>query len=240
MVLSRALAALLALAAPAAAQTAPGGAGEAEAEIVLAPEADAEPEFAASLRESAEDALGAFEGWAAEDGAETGAAPAQFALTDTAAFVSDRWISVRREIWSYTGGAHGNSGVETFLWDRAGGDFASLAPFLTDAAPGGPALRALSAALADGIARTVYEGPVDEFWTDSVAEATAPDERLLEGFTLVPSDQPGRAAGLDYHFSPYEVAAYAYGAPVIRIDWRVLDPWLSAEGRALFGGAPPG
>jgi hypothetical protein len=238
MVLNRAFAALLAVVVPAADATAGEGAGGAAAEIRLAPEADAEPALAASLRASAAAALGAFEGGAAGEADPAAAAPAEFALTDEAPFVSDRWISVVRVVYAYTGGAHGNSGVETFLWDRAAGRFETLAPFLADPAPGGPALAALSAALAEGIARELYDGAIDDFWADSVAEATAPDARLLDGFTLVPSTEPGRAAALDFRFAPYEVAAYAYGAPVVRVDWRVLEPWLSAEGRALFGGAP--
>jgi hypothetical protein len=239
MAVSRALAALFAaLAAAASAETGPTGPAPATAEIRLAPEVDGEPALAAALRASAEDALGAFESFAAEADEPAPPAPLEFILTDVALFVSDRWISVARDVYTFTGGAHGNSGVETFLWDRAAGRFETLAPFLADAAPGGPALAALSAALVDGIAREVYEGPIDDFWSASVAEATAADGRLLEGFTLVPSTEPGRAAGLAYHFSPYEVAAYVYGAPVIGVDWRVIEPWLSAEGRALFGGAP--
>ncbi len=42
------------------------------------------------------------------------------------------------------------------------------------------------------------------------------------------------ADGIGFQFQPYEVAAYAYGAPEAKMTWEELDPWLQPGAQALL------
>jgi hypothetical protein len=238
MALTRALAGALVLAAGASAASEPvrSSGPNWSAEIAFAPEVADEPVLDARLRAEADAALAEFLGWAAAD--PQASHPYELAISDAVAFRADRWLSVARTTYAYTGGAHGNTSVSTVLWDRAAGAEAGIGALLADAAPGAPGLVALSEALRDGIAAEVYGGTVDDFWAADVIAATAPEAARLSTFALVPSTEAGRAAALDFRFSPYEIAAYALGAPTVRVSWRVIEPFLSDDGRALFGGEP--
>jgi hypothetical protein len=188
----------------------------------------ADPRLAARLRERAEAVFAEFRAWAEADAPER---PYQFSLVDGVAFSSGAWISVRRDLWAYTGGAHGNPWIETTLWDAAAGRESGLDALLT---PEGVA--ALSAAARAAVEAEVWGGAIDGFWIEAVDMATAPE--ALSVFTLVPADAPGRAAGLDLIFAPYVVGPYAMGVNNVRIGREVFAPHLTEAGRALFGDAP--
>lgn len=194
------------------------------AEVSVAAVAD--PALQAFLRARADASLAAFRGWAAEAEPER---PHQFSLVDEAAFASDRWISLRRDLWAYTGGAHGNAWIETTLWDVAAGGPVGLDALLT---PDG--LARLSAAARAAVAAEVWGGELDGFWREAVEAATAPAALVV--FTLVPAERPGRAAGVDLLFAPYAVGPYAMGSHSVRIDRAAFAPFLTEAGRALFDG----
>ena len=50
---------------------------------------------------------------------------------------------------------------------------------------------------------------------------------------------PGKSSGLTFHYSPYAVGAYAEGSYTAFVPWRILRPYLTAEGLAIFGGDKP-
>ncbi|PKQ05040.1 MAG: hypothetical protein CVT71_02115 [Alphaproteobacteria bacterium HGW-Alphaproteobacteria-10] len=199
-----------------------------QAEVRFSAAAAALPALDARLRADAATTLDAFKAWAANN--DDPARPYDFVLEDAAAFVSARYVSLVRTVYFYTGGAHGNTGVQAMTWDAAAQDFVGIDAFVT--APQG--LEALSRALRAAVADQVHGGAIDDFWRDSVDGATAPTQEALRNFTLV-ADAEGRAAALDFHYAPYEVASYADGAPVIRVDLAVFAAHLTPEGAALFG-----
>lgn len=198
------------------------------AEIAFSAEAAALPALDADLRARAATSLAEFKDWAANN--DDPARPYEFILRDAATFVSDRYVSLSRITYFYTGGAHGNTGVQAMTWDAAAQGFVGIETFVT--APEG--LEALSRALRERIAAEVHGGAVDDFWREAVDAATAPTPEALRNFTLVAGAE-GRAAALDFRYAPYAVAAYANGAPVIRIDPAVFAAHLTPEGAALFG-----
>ncbi len=199
-----------------------------QAEILFSAEAAALPALDARLRADAATALDEFKAWAANN--DDPARPYDFVLEDAAAFVSERYVSLVRSVHFYTGGAHGNTGVQAMTWDAEAQDFVGIEAFVT--APEG--LEALSQALRAAVAEQVYGGEVPPFWREAVDGATAPTPEALRNFTLVAGVE-GRAAGLDFHYAPYEVASYADGLPVIRIAPEVFSAHLTPEGAALFG-----
>lgn len=187
----------------------------------------AHPALDAALRAEAEAALAEFKEWGAAN--DDPARPYTFALNDETPFVSDRYVSVLRTVDFYTGGAHGNRGVQARTWDVQAGAFIDIDAFVT---PQG--LQALSQALRAAITAQVYGGEIPDFWREAVEAATAPDAEALSNFTLTP-DGRGGASGLTFHYAPYAVASYADGAPVITIDRATFADQLTAQGALLFG-----
>jgi hypothetical protein len=57
--------------------------------------------------------------------------------------------------------------------------------------------------------------------------------------SLAPSTEPGKSAGLTFHYSPYAVGAYAEGPYTVFVPWTAFAIHLSAQGVALFGGQRP-
>lgn len=57
--------------------------------------------------------------------------------------VADRYVSILRNEYAFTGGAHPNRGFETFLWDGQAKKPTSIRPFFTELKDNGPALTAI-------------------------------------------------------------------------------------------------
>jgi hypothetical protein len=220
------LAALLA-AAPAAAEVLfeeRTAAYEARAEIDDA--LTALPDLAQSLRAQAMAALAEFKTWSAQGPTDFGR-PYTFLSADRAAFVAPGYVSVLSSVDMFTGGAHGLYGVTAATYRAPGGEALPLTALI---APEG--LAAIGAALREAVAAQVHDGEIPEFWAEAVADATAP--RRLDAF-LIAADPDGRAAGVTFHFSPYEVGPWSEGAPEMTIPADALGEWLTPEGAALFG-----
>jgi hypothetical protein len=62
------------------------------------------------------------------------------------------------------------------------------------------------------------------------------DLKTMGAPSLVPSTVAGKAAGLLFHFSHYDVGAYAEGAYTAYLPWEQLEPFLADKARVLFGG----
>jgi hypothetical protein len=229
MVLRAAALALL-LAAPAAAEVLRDAGEGWSAELEHADEAARWSALDAMLRDSARTLLDDF---AAEASETVGPddRPWEFYLRDELRFRSDRYVSVLRTLYVDTGGAHGMPAALALIWDETQRGEVALERLLDPVA----AAQATTPALHDAIARDVHGGAIPEFWAADVEAAIGHD--ALRNATLVPATEPGRAAGLDVHFGPYAVGPYSAGMPTVRLGWEVFAGALTAEGRALFGGA---
>jgi hypothetical protein len=170
--------------------------------------------------------------------------------------VAGRYVSVLRDDGTYTGGAHPNSRTDTILWDTAQRKRISIRPFFTETADGGPAMTAMARLVRIAVATEKIER-----WKDSrpddekkdplptVEQSVENDEQLRRAIqprllgigpiSLAPSTAAGKSSGLTFHFSPYDVDAYAAGPYTVFVPWTALKPFLSAEGLAIFGGERP-
>jgi hypothetical protein len=170
--------------------------------------------------------------------------------------VGNRYLSIVRDDGTYTGGAHPNSRLDTILWDRAQKRRISVRPFFNETADNGPTMTALAALVRRAVTierQDRREGPMNEHerkeFLATLDETIAKDEQLKETIqpsllklgpiSLAPSTTPGKSSGLTFHFSPYDVDAYAAGPYTVFVPWTDLKPFLSAEGTAIFAGERP-
>lgn len=152
------------------------------------------------------------------------------------------YVGVLRRDYAFTGGAHPNTVVDTILWDTQAKKQVSVRPFFTETADNGPTLRALATLIRAAVAKEkkardvpVAADPAKDEWLKEIR----PSLLKLGPLVPAPSNEPGRSGGLEVHFSPYAVGAYAEGLYTVVIPWRAFEQYLSPEGRAVFGGEPP-
>ncbi len=74
---------------------------------------------------------------------------------------------------------------------------------------------------------------------EQLREAVQPKLLKIGPISLAPSTVAGKSSGLTFHFSAYDVDAYAAGPYAIFVSWTDLKPFLSPEGVAIFGGDRP-
>jgi hypothetical protein len=170
--------------------------------------------------------------------------------------VTNRYLSIVRSDGTFTGGAHPNSRADTILWDRAQKKRISVRPFLNETADNGPTMTALATLVRRAVSierQERREGPLNESerkqFLATLDETIAKDEQLrdtiqpsllkLGPISLAPSMTQGKSSGLTFHFSPYDVDAYAAGPYTVFVPWADLKPYLSAEGAAIFAGERP-
>ncbi|MFO1109207.1 MAG: DUF3298 domain-containing protein [Bradyrhizobium sp.] len=153
--------------------------------------------------------------------------------------VDGRYVSVIRNDYFDTGGAHPNSDVNTILWDSTAKKRISIRPFFTETADDGPALKAMLKAV-------IVSLNAEKKKRDATATATAewykelkPTLLKIGAVTLAPSTEAGKSSGLTFHYPPYAVGSYAEGEYVAFVPWQTLKSYLSAEGAKIFGGARP-
>lgn len=164
-----------------------------------------------------------------------------------------RFISVLRDDGSYTGGAHPNSFTDTILWDRDARRRTNIRPLFRETADRGPAMTALAqlariAVAAEKLARDAItiDVPKDKLTPERLAERDTfiadgiqPSLLKIGPISLAPSTEPGKSAGLTFHYSPYAVGPYAEGPYTVFVPWTAFQDHLSAEGVAIFGGGRP-
>jgi uncharacterized protein DUF3298 len=170
--------------------------------------------------------------------------------------VGDRYLSIVRDDGTYTGGAHPNSRLDTILWDRTQKKRISVRPFFNETADSGPTMTAVATLVRRAVSverQERREGGMNEHarkeFLATLDETIAKDEQLKETIqptllklgpiSLAPSTTPGKSSGLTFHFSPYDVDAYAAGPYTVFVPWSDLKPFLSAEGAAIFAGERP-
>jgi Deacetylase PdaC/Protein of unknown function (DUF3298) len=164
-----------------------------------------------------------------------------------------RYVSVVRSDYSYTGGAHPNTNIDTILWDREAKKRISIRPFLKENADNGATMTAMAklvrlAVAREKIARGLGDAeagkeavtPEEYLAQDSfIADGVQPTLLKLGPVTLAPSTVANKSSGFTFHFSPYAVGSYAEGPYTVFVPWTELKPYLSPAGVALFGGERP-
>jgi hypothetical protein len=153
--------------------------------------------------------------------------------------VADRYVSILRNDYMDTHGAHPNSDVNTVLWDRAENKRISIRPFFTETADNGPAMKAMVQAVIASLKIEKKKRGAGETATDEWFKELAPSLLKIGAVTLAPSTDAGKSSGLTFHYPPYAVGPYAEGEYVAFVPWEALKPYLTAEGTRIFGGARP-
>jgi hypothetical protein len=152
--------------------------------------------------------------------------------------VAERYVSVLRTMFIYTGGAHPNTDLDTILWDDTAKKPISIRPFFKELADNGPTLTAMRRAIIASLRVEKKERGIDEpddSWTNGVE----PKLLRIGAVELASSTETGKSAGLVFNYSPYAVGSYAEGSYEAFVPWDVLKPYLTPEGIALFGGSRP-
>ena len=153
--------------------------------------------------------------------------------------VADRYVSVLRNDYMDTHGAHPNSDVNTILWDKTEGKRISIRPFFTETADKGPTMKAMVKAIIVSLKIEKKKRDTSETATDEWFKSVEPSLLKIGAVTLAPSTETGKSSGLTFHYPPYAVGPYAEGEYVAFVPWETLKPYLTAEGTRIFGGARP-
>jgi len=157
----------------------------------------------------------------------------------TDAVVAGRYVSISRWDYTYTGGAHPNSEVDTILWDRQTAKRISIRPFFNELTDGGPTLTAMrdkiiAALKAEKKERGVEDDPAMDWF-----KGIEPGLLKIGPVSLAPSTEAGKSSGLMFHYAPYAVGPYVEGSYDAFVPWNDLKPFVSAQGAAIFGGRRP-
>jgi hypothetical protein len=153
--------------------------------------------------------------------------------------VAERYVSILRNDYMDTHGAHPNSDVNTILWDKAENKRISIRPFFTETADSGPTMKAMVKAVIASLKFEKKKRDTSETATDEWFKSVEPSLLKIGAVTLAPSTDAGKSSGLTFHYPPYAVGPYAEGEYVAFAPWETLKPYLTAEGTRMFGGARP-
>ncbi|TWI74839.1 uncharacterized protein DUF3298 [Bradyrhizobium huanghuaihaiense] len=153
--------------------------------------------------------------------------------------VADRYVSILRNDYMDTHGAHPNSDVNTILWDRTANKRISIRPFFTETADGGPTMKAMVKAVIASLKAEKKKRDTSETATDEWFKGIEPTLLKIGAVTLAPPTEADMSSGLTFHYPPYAVGPYAEGEYVAFVPWETLKPYLTAEGARVFGGARP-
>ncbi|MEZ2141193.1 RsiV family protein [Bradyrhizobium sp. DN5] len=153
--------------------------------------------------------------------------------------VADRYVSILRDDYMDTHGAHPNSNVNTILWDKTENTRISIRPFFAETADNGATMKAMVKAVLVSLKAEKKKRDASETATDEWFNGVAPNLLRIGAVTLAPSAEAGKSSGLTFHYPPYAVGPYAEGEYVAFVPWEALKPYLTAEGTRIFGGARP-
>ena len=153
--------------------------------------------------------------------------------------VAGRYISILRTDYSFTGGAHPNTTLETLLWDEQTRKRISIRPFFIDLSDNSRAMVEILNAVISSLTVEKKERGTFDANDNEWFKSLQPSLFKIGAVVLEPSTETGKSAGLTFHYSPYAVGPYAEGAYTAFVPWRILRPYLSAEGLAIFAGDKP-
>jgi hypothetical protein len=153
--------------------------------------------------------------------------------------VASRYVSVVRDDYMDTHGAHPNTDVNTILWDKAEKKRISIRPFFTETADNGPTMTAMQKAIIVSLRAEKKKRDASETATSEWFKGIEPKLLKIGAVTLAPSTEAGKSSGLTFHYPPYAVGPYAEGPYVAFVPWEALKPFLTPEGQRIFGGVRP-
>jgi Protein of unknown function (DUF3298) len=153
--------------------------------------------------------------------------------------VVDRYVSIVRDDYMDTHGAHPNTDVNTILWDKAENKRISIRPFFTETADNGPTMTAMQKAIIASLRAEKKKRDSSETATAEWFKGVEPKLLRIGAVTLAPSTEAGKSSGLTFHYPPYAVGPYAEGQYVAFVPWETLKPYLTPEGLRIFGGSRP-
>jgi hypothetical protein len=153
--------------------------------------------------------------------------------------VADRYVSIVRDDYMDTHGAHPNTDVNTILWDATEKKRISIRPFFTETADNGPAMKAMLQAIIVSLKAEKKKRDATETATAEWFKSLEPKLLKIGAVTLAPSTEAGRSSGLTFHYPPYAVGPYAEGQYAAFVPWEALKSYLTPEGLRIFGGARP-
>jgi hypothetical protein len=153
--------------------------------------------------------------------------------------VGDRYVSVVRDDYMDTHGAHPNTDVNTILWDATDKKRISIRPFFTETADNGPAMKTMLQAVTASLKTEKKKRDAGETATAEWFKSLEPKLLKIGAVTLAPSTEAGKSSGLTFHYPPYAVGPYAEGQYLAFAPWETLKPYLTPEGLRIFGGARP-
>ena len=157
---------------------------------------------------------------------------------ETRSVVDNRYVSIVRDDYEYTGGAHPNSTPDTILWDKSAGKRISIRPFFTETEDNGPTMKAMRQGVVISLQAEKKKRGLEDSDLSAI-EAIEPKLLKIGPVSLAPSSVKGKSSGLTFHYSPYAVGSYAEGGYVAFVPWETLTPFLTPEGVRIFGGARP-
>lgn len=153
--------------------------------------------------------------------------------------VADRYVSVLRDDYMDTRAAHPNSDVDTILWDRTARRRISIRPFFVETVDKGPTMTAMLRAVITALKAEKKKRGATDTATAEWSKGLEPKMLKIGAVALAPSTEAGKSSGLLFYYPPYAVGAYAEGPYIAFVPWEVLQPHLSPDGAATFGGARP-
>jgi len=153
--------------------------------------------------------------------------------------VADRYVSVIRDDYMDTHGAHPNGDVNTILWDKTAQKRISIRPFFNETADNGPTMNAMLKAVIAALKSEKKKRDATDTSTAEWFKGLEPKLLKIGAVALAPSTEAGKGSGLLFYFAPYAVGPYAEGQYAAFVPWEVLKPYLSPEGAGVFGGARP-
>ena len=148
-----------------------------------------------------------------------------FTELDCRVYETDRLISVARDYYSYTGGAHPNTILTAWNFDLETGAFFAPEQLAEDG-------EAFSQAVQAEIVRQIRERAEEN--------GLAAEEMFWSNYEEIAGWWSSYAvsfdeAGMTVAYSPYELAAYAAGPQSFRLSYDFLAPYLGEYGRAVLG-----
>jgi len=153
--------------------------------------------------------------------------------------IGDRYVSLVRDDYMDTHGAHPNTDTNTVLWDTTEKKRISIRPFFTETADNGPTMKAMLQAVVASLKIEKKKRDSSETATAEWFKSLEPKLLKIGAVTLAPSTEAGKSSGLTFHYPPYAVGPYAEGQYVAFVPWETLKPYLTPEGLRIFGGARP-
>lgn len=142
-------------------------------------------------------------------------------------YQTERLVSVAGNYYSYTGGAHPNTVLMAWNFDLETGAFFEPEQLAED---GGAFSQAVSEEIVRQIRLRAEESGMaaEEMFWSNYEEIAATWSSYAVSFD---------ESGMTVAFSPYELAAYAAGPQVFRLDNGFLSQWLGEYGHRVLGPA---